>query len=411
MLVRMTWRNLWRRKRRTLITAFTVAGGVFLSVFFTGSGDYVYTNMIDTSATMGFGHVTVEGKGYNASPSLKTSVSGTKGLRDRILAIPGVTDAAVRISGQAMFASAAKNIGGVFMAVDPDQESSKNNVFVGSIVEGEMFDDTKGRGIVVGARMAEKLNLKLGRKVVYTTTDINGEIVSEIARVTGLFRTGVNEVDGFIALLPIDAVRTLIRYGQDEGTLISVFMEDQRYSARMRARILSAVGDDSLEIMTWDQTQPDVAGYVAMDRSMNHLSQVLVGLLIAAGILNTMFMSVLERRREFGIMMAIGMSPSRLFVMVLVESFWLGLLGLAMGVALTSPCFYYVYNTGLDLTAFMEDGADIGGVLLDPVMKIRLYWESSIAIIAGVFTLTMLAGLYPAYRAGRIAPVESIKTI
>ena len=411
MLLKLTWRNLWRRKRRTLITAFTVAGGIFFSVAFTATGDYAYTNMIDTSATMGFGHITVEPAGYNDSPALQKRLRSVNEIREAVQNMDGVIDSAVRISGQVMFASASKSVGGLVIGVDPRQESADTNIYIRSIVEGAMFDDTAGKGIVVGVKMAKKLKLRLGRKIIYTTTDVDGEIVSELARVTGMFKTGVDEVDGSIALLPIDRVRAVLGYANDEATLVSIFLDDQRHADEMKNKISAIIGNGEREILTWSQTQAEIAGMVAIDRRMNYLSQFLVGLLISAGILNTMFMSVLERKREFGIMMAVGMSPFSLFKLVLMESFWIGMLGLVMGIIITVPAYIYMANTGIDLSSLIEEGADLGGVLIDPVMRYRLYKESVVAILAGVLGLTMLAGLYPAYRAGATPPVENLKTI
>ncbi len=120
---------------------------------------------------------------------------------------------------------------------------------------------------------------------------------------------------------------------------------------------------------------------IAMDKSSNYISQLLIGLLVAAGIFNTLLMSVLERKREFGIMMAVGMSPVTLFRLIVIESLFLAVLGLAVG------------------------------VLLDPVFKVKLYAESVVAILSTVLGLSLLSGLYPAWRAGRMPPVESLKTL
>jgi ABC-type lipoprotein release transport system permease subunit len=146
-----------------------------------------------------------------------------------------------------------------------------------------------------------------------------------------------------------------------------------------------------------------------MDRIGNYISQVLIGLLIAAGILNTMLMSVMERTREFGVMMAIGMSPKTLFKLVIVESVCLALIGIVLGIIITAPWYAYLYYVGLDFSGAIGDDYSAGGILIDPLIKIRLYKESVIAILTGVFILTLLSGLYPAWRAGRIPPVESLK--
>ncbi|MBN2061909.1 MAG: ABC transporter permease [Deltaproteobacteria bacterium] len=408
---RFAWRNLWRRKRRTIITALSIGFGVTLSVTFTGTGDYGYTKMINTGASMGMGHITVEPLGYNLTPSLDKKLKDTDQIRNEILEIPGITDAIVRITGQAMFASASKSIGGMFMGIDPAQESEENNLLLGSIVEGELFEGPDGRGVVVGSRMAGKLNLGLGKKIVYTTTDVNGEIVSEIARVTGIFRTGVDEVDGAFILLPINSVRKTLHYDANDATLIAVIINDQRHAEKMSEKIDKIVGNPEIEVLSWKKSQPDLAGIISMDRSSNYIIQVLIGLLIAAGILNTLLMGVLERTREFGVMMAVGMSPGTLFRLIITESFWLAVLGLLAGIIITTPWYAYLYNVGIDFSAAIGGESSAGGVLIDPVLKIRIFRESVIAILLGVFGLTILSGIYPAWKAGRVPPVESLKTI
>ena len=143
----------------------------------------------------------------------------------------------------------------------------------------------------------------------------------------------------------------------------------------------------------------------------NYLLQLLVGLVIAAGIMNTMLMSVLERTRELGIMMALGLTPAQVVRLVLIESFWLGCLGVLIGIIVTAPWFYYMSETGIDLSRHVGEDYSAGGVLVDPVMKLRLFKESGLAILVTVFLLTMTAAVYPAIRAGRIMPVDSIKEI
>ena len=408
---KMAWRNLWRRKRRTLITGFSIGFGVLLSVTFTGTGDYGYTNMINAGASMGFGHVTIEPRDYNQTPALDKRLLKTEQIREQVLTMPGISDAVVRIMGQAMFASASKTVGGMFMAVDPAQESTEQNLLLRSLVQGQLFPQADGRGVVIGNKMAEKLNLRIGKKLVYTTTDVSGEIVSEIARVAGIFKTGVIEVDGSMVLLPINSVRTTLHYDSQDATLVSVIINDQRYSEEMRDKIDAMVGNPRREVLTWKQTQSELAGIITMDKSGNYIMQILIGLLIAAGILNTLLMSVLERSREFGVMMAIGMSPKTLFKLVLVESFWLALIGLVLGIIITIPWYAYLHYVGLDFSGAIGEDYSAGGVLVDPLIRIRLFKESIIAILAGIFSLTLLSGIYPAWRAGHTPPVESLRAM
>lgn len=411
MLFLLSWRNLARRKRRAFITALTVALGVFLSVTFTAMGDYSYTNMINTSAKMGFGHVTVEAEGYNVSPALDKRVGGVNDILKVIRATEGVESAVPRITGQAMFSTASRNVGGVFMAIDPKVETQSTTAFLGAMTGGEMFGDINGRGALLGVKLMEKLNLKKGGKFVYTTTGATGDLVSESARVTGVFRTGVEEVDGSFAILPIGRMREALGYADDEATMVVTFIKDHRNAEGARAVLESALSGRGLEVLTWSQTQADLAGHVAVDQAVNYIYQFLMGVMIAAGILNTVMMGVLERWREFGVMVAVGFKPSRLSLMVIIESLWLGAMGLLLGVIITAPWYYYMTKTGIDLSGYMQEGADVSGILVDPVLKFRLYKESVVGILAGVFALTALAGLYPAWKAGRTNPVDTLKNL
>ncbi len=135
----LAWRNLWRHKRRTLITASSIAFGVLLAVTFTGAGDYFYTRMIDAGANMGMGHITVAAPDYNRAPSSKKYLQQRQELSQNLMQVEGVTAVTARIHGQAMFASARKSFGGAFIAIDPVVEDENTNLFIKAMVEGAML--------------------------------------------------------------------------------------------------------------------------------------------------------------------------------------------------------------------------------------------------------------------------------
>ncbi len=406
----MAWRGLMRNKRRTAITAFSVAFGVLLSVTFTASGDYAYTNMINTSAVMGLGHLSVEHPEYQDTPTLDKRLLEAEAVQRKALQTPGVNAASVRIMGQAMFASGAKSVGGTFIAIDPSQETPTYNIFLRTLVEGQCVTAEEEHGVVVGVKMAEKLNLRLGKKLIFTLTDKNGELVSELGRVSGIFKTGDDAVDGALVLLPLTLVRKALGYEPKAASLVAIFLADHREAAAIKSKLVGLwAGRQDIGVLTWQQSQPDLAGLIAVDRLFNHLLQFLVGLVIAAGITNTLLMSVMERRREFGIMMALGMMPGQVVRLVLLESCWLALLGLALGVIITTPWFVYMARIGIDFSGQIGEDYSAGGVLVDPVMKFRLYRESALWIAGAVFSLTLVAGIFPAFKAGKTSPVENLK--
>jgi len=410
MILTMAWRNLWRRKRRTLITSSTVAIGLWVAMSFAGIADYSYTKMINTSASMGYGHVSVEPADYINSPTFNKRIADAEGLRDEIMKTEGITHASIKIIGQGMFGTATKAVGGLMLGIDPSRERPTENLFLRSIVEGTPFNNADSREVVVGKKLAEKLNLKIGKKLVYTATDATGNIVSEMARVSAIFKTGEETVDGSTILLPINQLRRTLHYGPRDATLISIFIDDQRQAPRIRTMLQKKLNPAGIDIWTWRETQHELAGTIALDRTLHNLFQLFVWLLVAAGILDAILMSVLERKREMGVMMAIGMSPGALFRLVIIESFLTALLGLGIGILINTPWYWYMSTTGIDLSSMVPEGYGAGGVLVDPVIKIRIYKESVAITTVSFFSLTLLAGLYPAFKASRVPPVESMKT-
>ena len=242
-------------------------------------------------------------------------------------------------------------------------------------------------------------------------TDKNGDIVSTLARVTGIIGTGAPSVDGGLCLLPIGAVREVLGYESDEATMVAVFISDQRKSEQV-ARSIKANMEDGDAVYTWSETQPELAGFISMKVAGAKLFEGIILVLVAAGIFNTLFVSVMERMREFGIMMAIGFSPFRLFRLVMWESLWLGVVGVIASVIITAGPYYLMNRNGLDMSGMVGDGTqEVAGVAIEPTMYVEIYPENAVIIAVVVLLATMISGLYPAWKAGRVAPVETIKLV
>lgn len=409
-LALMAWRNIWRHRRRTLITLFSIAFGMLLAILFTGIGDATYSEMIDLAAKMGSGHVTIQHSAYLETPSFKHSLEGAKRLRDMAARDKDVKKATLRISGQAMFSTASNSAAAGFVAVDPTIENASTISYLEAIKVGEMFKSSRDNKIVLGSELASNLDLTIGKKVVYTLTDKQGEIVSGLARVSGIVKTGAPSIDGAIALLPLDTLRETLGYGEDEGVEIAVFLGDQRKSETVAKRLNANLTGNAVA-RTWSETQPDLADFITMKVSGALFFEMLIMILVAAGIFNTLFVSVMERIREFGIMLAIGFSPPKLFRLVVWESFWLGIVGLIGAALLTSWPYYYLSTKGIDFSAMYKDSTEVAGVVMDSVLFVRIFPENAALIAGVVLVATIVAGLYPAWRAGRVVPVEAIKLV
>jgi ABC-type lipoprotein release transport system permease subunit len=404
------WRNLWRNRRRTLLTLASIAFGVFLAVLMTAMQDRNWADMIDLAARMGAGHVTVQHPEYLDTPTLSRTVDEATRLAATAAALPEVTHTVARVSGPTMLSTASDSFGAAFIAIDVSQETAETLSVMDAVAEGEMFESAHDKGIILGSRLARNLDAELGERVVYTMTDRHGEMVSGVARLRATVHTGAPTLDGGLSLLAIGAVREVLGYGPDEATQMAVFIDDQRRSGEVAARLQEELGG-AVTAAPWHELQPELSAFIAMKVGGAIFMEVVLAILIAAGIFNTLFVSVMERIREFGILMAIGFSPGRLFRLVMLESFWLGVVGLGVAALITAGPYFYLATTGIDYASLVGEGVEVAGIGMPSVMRVGLYAKSAVLIALGALAATLLAGLYPAWRAGHVEPVESIKVV
>jgi len=455
-IFKIAWRNLWRQKRRTILTLISIAFGGFLAVLMTGTQDFTWVDFIDSSARLGSGHISIQHPEYLDRPTLSRTVTETDQKRAAVEGDEDVSIVVERTSGQAMLATAHDSFGAFFMAYDPTRENEYTQEWskkacklvdadsplpegqacylqrseeqcaevqgcewdYSRLVAGEFFEAADSRGIILGEVLAENLNAELGDKVVFTLTDKSGEIVTSMERLSGIITTGSAAADAGIALFAIDTVRGVVGYDPTESTQVAIFLNNGRRTLSVSERIDALVSDDA-EVLTWDQMSPEIKTFIAMKKGGGAVMSIVIGILVAAGIFNTIFMSVMERVREFGVMMAIGYQPGQLFRLVMAESGILAILGLIACAIPTIPVYNKLVATGLDFTqVYMDMGIldkhgsmDVSGVGMDPVLPFGIFPESAAAIIIAILGATILAGVYPAWKAGRVDPIESINLV
>jgi ABC-type lipoprotein release transport system permease subunit len=406
----MAWRNLGRQKRRTALTMASIAFGIVLAVLFTALQDYSFAQMIDTAARIGTGHVVLQNPAYLNTPNLTLTIDHSDHLAALALADPEVVRAVPRISGEAMVSSARDSFSAAFIAYDPNREDSDTLSALDALVEGDLFHTTHDPGIILGRTLAHNLRLEMGDRVVYRLTDRQGDVTAGLGRLTGLLETGTPSVDAGLVLLPIDSVRQVLGYGPDECTQVALFISDARHAEAVAERLRPAVGR-GVAVLVWDQVRPELSGFIALKVGGARFMEMVILLIVAASIFNTLFVSVMERSRELGIMMAIGYGPGQIFRLIMWESLWLALLGLAAGAAVSIGPYVYLSGRGIDLSSVLGQGTEVAGVGFDPTLRVGIFPEHAAWIGAAVLLATLLAGLYPAWRAARQHPVDSIRLV
>ncbi len=413
-LWRVAWRNLWRNPRRTALTLSAIAFGLFLTVLMTATQDRSFADLIDSAARMGGGHVTVQHPEYQQTPTLTRTVARADEVVRIAQADPNVLRAVPRIRGQGMIATAHASYGAYVVGYDPAAEDASTLGFLDGEVHGELLGPDGGTGVVLGADLARRLGVDIGDKVVYTLLNKEGEIVGALGRVRGTVRTGAGSLDGALVLVPLSRLREQLATGPHEATQVAIFLRDPRKAAPTARRLGPKIRAHGVAL-TWYEVAPELSGFIAMKVGGARFLEGVLLILVAASIFNTLFVSVLERTREFGVLLAIGYTPGQIRSLVVWESAWLALVGLAAGGAFTLPVYLYLAKHGIDLSAQLEASGqaqvEVAGVAFDPVIPVGIFPDHAAIIAVVIAASTVAAGLYPAWRAGSVEPVDAIKLV
>ncbi len=386
---KLAWRSLWRNKRRTLITMSSIGLGLFLAVVFIAIAEGFYAKMIDDAVRIQGGHITLEHPEYRNAPAVDLAVSEDRAFRQRIARLPAVEEVKALILGQGVAQSSANGVGVVVMGVEPAIEARSSPLAKG-IIRGTYLEEITGRDVVIGSGLARQLKLDIGKKLVLTTNDVYGNLVEELTRVKGIFEVGSDEVDGYLVQVPIGFARTLFSLGPDQVTELGVVLRDPDELQGTLREIRALIGSKPVAAYSWDQILPELASYIAMDGYSNKIYQGLLLFLIMFTIFNTILMSVLERRREFAVVLAIGTPPRRLQAQILLESAYLGIMGCALGLILGGGASYLMKIYGLDLSSFLKEGTAIAGVAVSPIVYARLTAGLLVTLGLTVFGTTLL---------------------
>lgn len=407
LIFRISWRSIWRNRRRTWITVSAIAFGLALAVFFIAFGDGVYNQLIDDATRMQGGHFTLEHPDYREAPAVDLFVGGVSGLRERLEGLDGVLGTKALVLGQGVARSGHGAVGVSVMGVEPALEAASSPL-AGGIVSGSYLEEGDGRKVVLGEKLAQRLELRTGKKLVIATNDASGEIVEELFRVKGTFEVGSDEVDAYLVQIPLEPARRLYGLGEEDATQVGVLLSDpgRRPAVMAAARELVPAG---VALRTWEEVMPELANYIRVDRGSNLVFQGIIVFLSLFTIFNTILMSVLERTRELAMQLALGVSASLLRLQVVVESALLGALGSTLGVLLGGGLGWWMQAEGLDISRFYGEDIDVSGFALDTMVYADVTFELLVSMWLLVFAATVLLSLVPGRQISRIAVADVLR--
>ncbi len=406
-LLTLAWKNLWRNRRRTMITLAALSFSLMLIQGSHNLSYGVYSAMIDSGVRAGSGHLAVYRQGYLESRDEQLSFAPGR-LPAEISALAGVETVLPRLYLPGLAQSSRESRGILLTGVDPLKEKALNP-FVKDLAAAEWLSSADGREAVLGSRLLKELQLKPGNKFVVTMQHRSGELVSEMFRVHGVVRTGIKNVDK--TLLLVGRERAAAMAGMPgEVHELAVMLSDQRDERPIYAQLLNLLRPAAeLKGYPWEQAMPNLYNAIRLDYAGDRFIFVVMLLIVTIGVVNTLLMSVMERFREFGIILAVGAGARRLRRLVYLEALLLGLIAVVVGTIFGSLLTWYLQAVGIDIRNFVSETLEFGGVVFDPILRATWDFPWMVKMSFYLLFLSVLAAAYPAWKAGRISPAEALR--
>jgi putative ABC transport system permease protein len=425
LLVKVSWRNVWRNPRSTLLTALALGLGLALLLISLGLLDGGHEQTIANGVRFGPGHVVIQAKGFQDTGSQELLLPArlvstineflqTEPMKHVLLGV------SPRLLATGLLSSTANSAGVTIIGVIPREERAVS-LIPQRMVAGTYLSDDNPTGIVIGAEVARKLEVKIGSKVVLMTQAVRqpgtkvkdvtpGEMQSTLLRVNGIFRTGIQGVDANVIHLPLSVAQTLLGVPDKQVTQVALFLRQEGDSLMVAKGLRKQLAGAPVEVLTWRESMPMLAQILGLDHAFNYVMNGVVLAMVGLGILNTILMRVLERRYEFGVCKALGLRPVQLAVMIIGESLALTAMSLALGLALGLSIDHYFATSGLDLRLLFRTSLP-STIVLDPILYSRLSLARIVSSVIIVFIMATAISFYPALKAARTGLPDALKVL
>ncbi len=403
MLLKIAFRNIFRQKRRSILTGLSMFGGFVLGSFFIAWADGTYNDIIDLFTRTRLGHIQIHAPGYLDDPSLYKTIDDIDVVASAIEKANGVESWAPRIYFAALVSGENKSSGAQVVGIDAIREMETTR-FDKKIVRGESFSLRPSREAVLGSGLAKNLNVGPGDSVVLLSQAADGSIANDAYSVVGIAETGDEQSDSVTLYLPLSIAQDLMVLGGRVHEIVLV-VEKLGYVPRITRVLASDLGPQGLAVEPWQVFARSFYRAMKADKEGMWISLLVIILIVAIGVLNTVLMSVLERRREYGLLKAVGTRPRQVFRVVLMEAGILALFCILLGTVAAFFLNSYVSTHGIRL----GEAISYGGITLKKMtteINLRSFLIPGFTVLATAF----LAGFFPAFKAARTIPVKSMRT-
>ena len=404
MLISISWRNVWRNKLRSIIIVTAVAIGLTAGIFMTSFYRGMANQRIEKAIRTDIAHIQIHNNKFRENNDINMYIPEAVRMAKNINSLDSVKGVSARIISYSVIASAETSAGIKISGVNPEEEIKVTDIR-NRITEGTYLNEQKRNPIIISRVLADKLKVKLGSKVILTMQDINNNIISGAFRITGLFDTKTKSFDESNVFITYRDASTLLDLPAGAAHEIAIRVTGNEQIKKVYDKVHSEY--NGLEVFTWSELSPELW---FLTETMNYLMYVLFVIILMAllfGLVNTMLMAVLERKREIGILMAVGMNKVRIFSMIVLETVFLALTGGFSGVLAGTLISKYFETHKIDLSMMGNSVEDMG---FDSLVNTSVDFRLLVVVTILVILTGILGSLFPAFRALKNNPSETIRT-
>ena len=408
-LLKLAWRNIWRNKRRTLITISAIAFAVFFAAFAISFNKGVFDAMIDASVQQYFGYAQIHGKGYWEDKSIDNALLYEDILQEMPNHIASVEDVVPRIESFALAAEGERSTGVLVIGIDPNKEQGLTKV-ADKIIEGNYLSHTSENAVLIAEGLGEKLGLQLNDTLVLISQGFRGVNAAGKYPIIGIFSMPLPNLNKSLLYLPLE---TAAHFLGAEGRVTTLVLKipNQEIVPQAIADIQKYLPlQDKYELMDWQQLMPELVETRLLKESGNYVFIAILYLLISFAIFGTILMMTKERSYEFGVLTAIGMRRGKLFSVVWLETMMVAVVGVIVGILMSMPLVYYFKINPLTIAQMGEEAAaayEKFGLQgnLPAAFELNIFFTQALVI----FLVTSILALYPLFKIMKLKPVEAMR--
>jgi ABC-type lipoprotein release transport system permease subunit len=410
LISKIGWRSIWRNKRRTLISLFSIVIGTGIPIFFVCIAWGFYAGLIDDVARLMSGHITYEHVEYRNSPSNDLWVDDIQKIDQTLNNNSEILTTKQIVNLQGVAHTAKGSVGISLMGVEPEKEIIIS-FLPENIIEGKYLSKGDERWVVVGQKLVKNLNIDIGKKFVFTTNNVDGELTEELFRVKGVFKTGSKEIDGHFVQSDIGIARKVAGLSNDDVSQLGIIVKNPDNHENFIKDLQKSVAKNSGVFLSWQKIMPDVATTIRMDRTAISSFMIMLVVIVLFTMFSTILMSALERKREFASLLALGAQQIELKIQIFLETIFFGLIACPLGALLGISLAKWVEGYDMmDVVGGKTEDMTVGGFGMDtiitPLFSLPLILQISIFFFFAVQLLSIL----PIYLISRISITDELRS-